>query len=149
MESSLRNTRMGAVGNDEGREGRKKGLSSILWLEETIGPSPMSTTCQEPTLPSASLSSMTGRQAHIPREKKSPSTKQHKKGLRNLRKEFLSGYPNLNKARNREGLKKRKTSGRNASPSCSCLKMPHHCPYPGVSSASPGYRKSRLSLHHS
>lgn len=69
MESSLRNTPMGALDNDYGRQGREQDLSSTLWLEETRRSSPISTTCQERTLPSTSCSSMTGRQAPVSREK--------------------------------------------------------------------------------
>lgn len=42
-----------------------KAFQGHPWLGETIGPSPMSTTVQEQTQPSTSLSSTPGRQDHI------------------------------------------------------------------------------------
>lgn len=69
MEPGLRNSPTGALDNDQGTQGRKQGLSSTTLIGKAIGPFPMSSTSQEQTQSSTSLSSMTGRQIHLPREK--------------------------------------------------------------------------------
>lgn len=108
-----------------------KAFQGHPWPAETMGPSPMSTTGQEQTQPSTSLSSMAKRPRPYLQRENSFLSNYIKRDLKTSNTSHSQTTPDLNRPRSLEGpMTKKGLKQQSLLVPCSCLQVHHHGPEP-------------------